>query len=95
MSSPAANLSGIPASPIFQRQGTALIAAGAAVVAVADAAITANSVVLVQLGLDNNALATQPGCSVCLNPGVGFSVRTTANAVAGTGLIVNWCVLKY
>jgi hypothetical protein len=95
MSSPAANLAGTPAVETFARFGTATIPAGNALFAVADTAITANSVVLVQLVSDNGVLATQPGHAVCLQPGTGFTIRTTTNAVAGTGLICSFAVLRY
>lgn len=97
MSSVASQLYGSPAG-LFNpaRFGTATIVQNTQAIAVADDKITANSVVYASLGLDNGALATQEGFSVCLEPGVGFTLRSSAIATAlGSGLKVNWAVLKY
>jgi hypothetical protein len=89
-------LSGTPATPVLPLTGVATIVQNTQAIAVVDAKITASSVVVCALGLDNAALATQPGHSVCLQPGVGFTIRTTAIATnPGSGLLVNWAVLKY
>jgi hypothetical protein len=80
------------------RQGTGNIAQNTSSVAVVDAGITANSIVVVNLGLDNGALATQTGMSVCLNPSTGFTVRISSVAVAGagnTGCNFSYAILRY
>lgn len=94
MSSVASQQSGTPACESFLRQGSGSIANPNQILDVVDAAITASSIVVANLGLGNAALSTQTGMTVCLNPGVGFSVRLSAAAIAG-GQIVNWAVLKY
>ena len=97
MSSVASQLSGSPAglwAPV--RSGVATIVQNTKAIAVADTRISASSYVIACLGLDNNALATQEGFSVCLEPGVGFTLRSSTIAVnPGAGLKVNWAVLKY
>ena len=80
----------------FPSSGTATIAQNTQAIAVVDPRITASSLVIVSFGFDNGALATQPGHAVCLQPGVGFTIRSTAIATnPGTGLVCNYAVLKY
>ena len=90
--------SGVPATVQLVNAGQALIAANQSAVDVADSRITSSAVVVVSLLNDNGAAAspTQPGCSVCLNPGTGFTIRTTAPATnPGTGLVCNYAILRF
>jgi hypothetical protein len=87
---------GSNASETPLRSGSGTIATNTQSFAVVDASITANSIVVVNLGLDNGALATQTGMSVCLNPGTGFTVRISAVATnPGTGCLFSYAVLRY
>ena len=96
--SAAAHFQGTPASVDLLRQGTALISAGDALTAqIVDAAITANSVVICWgLGAaDGNGTTTgaRGFCVDTLESGIGFVVRSQAQAVADKR--VGWAVLKY
>ena len=74
------------------RQGTATIAVGTKIIAVLDAQISTNSVVVCWgLGAaDTTALAFSVDV---ISANVGFSVGTNANATAAKN--VGWAILKY
>lgn len=92
----AVHQSGSNASETPLRVGSVTIPQNTQLFAVVDANITASSVVVANLGLDNGALATQTGMSVCLNPGTGFTIRISAIATnPGTGCLVNYAILRY
>jgi hypothetical protein len=92
----AAHFQSTPASVDLLRQGTGIILATEKLLVVPDARITASSIVVANLGLDNGvAITTQEASAVNLNPGTGFTVRIAVAATAGTGLVVSWAVLKY
>lgn len=83
----------IPASVTLLRTGqVGFELLGAATAVVVDAAITANSIVVLSgIGATN---ATAITFSVELNAGVGFTVRTEAVATVARKA-VNFAVLKY
>ena len=90
--SAASVLQGSPASIDLLRSGSVVILAGASTSTVADAAITANSIV-VCCGL-GAADATALSFAVdVVSSGVGFTVRANANATANKS--VGFAVLKY
>jgi hypothetical protein len=91
MSSPASLLSGSPASLSFLRSGSSGTITGPAVsVAVVDADITANSLVVISAkALD----ATANSAIVQCEAGVGFTIKVGAAPTAPTAF--NWVVLKY
>ena len=82
--------SGVVSASTYQTCGSATIALGAATVAVALPAITANSLVFLQL---QAADATATRVIPALNAGVGFTITANANATAATG--VSWWVARY
>ena len=88
----AINFGSTPAGLTPVRTGESTIVAGASLVAVADTAITSNSIVLATAGSVADATAFLFGVSA-LTPGVGFSVRANANATADCP--VRWVVLRY
>lgn len=92
--SAASQLQGTPASADLLRQGAATIAAAGYTVAVPDAAITANSVV-VCWGLGAvEAVGGATAFSVdALVPGTGFSINSDVVAIADK--VVAFAVLKY
>ena len=86
-------LSGTPAAPDVLRQGTASIPLLATIIAVPDAAIKADSVVVCWGVGAVNATATAFSIDV-IDPGVGFSVSSdVAPTIAAK--TVGWAVLKY
>jgi hypothetical protein len=92
MSSPAANLAGTPAAETPLRVGNATIAPATGSIAVADTAITLNSIVVCWgLGpIDNTATSFSVDN---LAAGVGFSIVCDANATAAKQ--VGYAVLRY
>lgn len=91
----AAQFSGTPAGLTPIRTGESTIPAGsgfAAALAVADTAITTNSIVLATAGGAPDATALL-FCVSALIPGVGFQIRSNANATADCP--VRWVVLRY
>ena len=94
MSSVASILAGTPAGiDAFARAGSAVIPLGAAVIAVPDTRITANSVV-VCWGIGAAADGTAKTFAVdVVNAGVGFSIVANANTTAAK--TVGYCVLSY
>jgi hypothetical protein len=89
----AVQLGGAPASPLFVRYGQATIPNGQQLIRVVDADITANSVVVMSLGLTGGALSVQTGSAITLEPTVGFDCRISAVAVGAQ--LVSWAVLRY
>ena len=85
-------LSGSPASPIVLRSGTSVIPAASKVIAVADTAITASSVVVCWGVGAQDATALSLNVDV-LVAGTGFSI--VSEAVAAANKTVGWAVLKY
>jgi hypothetical protein len=86
---------GSPASVDLLRRGQGLIVAASQTLAVADPAITANSLVVAVLGtLGDGTVSAQVSVAVWLAPATGFTLKIPANAAA-TGQQVNWAVLKY
>lgn len=93
MSSVASILSGAVAGiDEFARVGTATIALGQKIIAVADTRITANSVILVWGVGAADATATAFSADV-LSAGVGFSIGANANTTAAK--VVGYAVLSY
>jgi hypothetical protein len=92
MSSVAAIQQGTPAAESPLRQGTATIALGAKIVAVADTAITASSLV-VAWGIGAADATAFVFSADVINAGVGFSIGTNANTTAAKS--VGWAVLRY
>jgi hypothetical protein len=89
----AVQLGGAPASPLFLRSGQATIPNGLQLFRVIDADITANSIVVANLGLAGGALSVQTGMTITLEPTQGFDIRISAGA-AGAQL-VSYAVLRY
>lgn len=86
-------LSGTPAGlGDFARVGTATIAVGTKIIAVADTRITANSVIMVWGVGAADGTATAFSADV-LNAGVGFSIGANANATGAK--VVGYAVLSY
>ena len=81
-----------PASIDFLRTGVAVIPIGASVATVADAAITANSLVVCCGAGAADATALSFSVDV-VSAGVGFTIRANANATAAKS--VNYVVLQY
>ena len=89
-------LSGAPASPILLRSGQATIPQNLQLIAVVDASITASSVVVASAVSDNGVVPAAQSVAVCLQAGVGFTIRSSAVATnPGSGLVCQWAVLKY
>jgi hypothetical protein len=84
-------VSGTPAYFKPLREGVATIGIGAVFVNVPDAAITANSMVMV-MGITNDATANLFAVDN-IAVGAGFDIRTNAAATAATN--VRWWVLRY
>ena len=88
----AINFGSTPAGLTPVRTGESTIVAGASLIAVADTAITTNSIVVATAGSTADATAFLFGVGA-LVPGVGFQVRSNANATADVS--VRWFVLRY
>ena len=88
----AALFSGSPAGLTPLRTAETVIPAGAQTVAVADTAITTNSIVLASAGGVADATAFLFGVGA-ITPGVGFTLRSNANTTADCS--VRWVVLRY
>lgn len=84
-------VSGTPAYFKPLREGVATIAIGQSLINVPDAAITANSMVMV-MGITNDATANVFAVDN-ISVGAGFDIRANANATAATN--VRWWVLRY
>lgn len=81
-----------PAALTPVRTGESVIPAGASLFAVADTAITTNSIVVATAGSAADATAFLFGVGALI-PGVGFQIRSNANATADVS--VRWFVLRY
>lgn len=93
MSSVGSLLSGSPASlssALCVAQGSAVIAVGTQGENIADALVTASSVIVAACEAGDAALKF---VGVALNPGIGFSI--IGNAIAAADVNVSYAVLKY
>jgi len=89
-------LGGAPASSLFVRSGSATIVQNTQAIAVPDTKISASSVVVAVASNDNAVVPPTQSVAVCLQPTIGFTIRSSAVATnPGTGLVCEYAVLRY